>query len=155
MLFRSLNNRVIAWSASNNRITVQSNTGNTTIVRANSSGDATLTASSEGKSSTANIHVRTYCEQNVCASRWRVENYSNKIYDVYQIECSSSSCTNWVFVDNVTPGHYLQSLELTENHAYQVRAVTLGCDPTTLNCLKMEALPFVGGPGPVAVFKMF
>lgn len=148
-----LHNRAVTWTASNNHIALQSNTGSTVRVTGISSGDATLTASCEGKSGSASIHVRTYCEDHICAPSWRVENWSDNFYDLYQMECSSAGCTWWVFVATLPPGYYYQQDGLVENDSYIVRAVTLGCDPDLQNCIKMESAPFVGGPGPVvAVF---
>jgi uncharacterized protein YjdB len=151
-----LNNRALTWSASNNRVTLQSSTGYTVRVTGSSSGDASLIASSEEKSGSASIHVRTYCEEHVCASSWRVENYSSNRYDLYQVECSSAGCSAWIFQETVPPDSYYQSQSLVENNVYIVRAVTVGCDPDIANCFKMESYPpFVGGPGPVAIFPIF
>jgi hypothetical protein len=98
---------------------------------------------------------QTYCQQNLCAPYYRVENWSSSSYDLYDASCSASTCTGWVFRVTVASGYYWNSYALTTNNSYMVRAVAVGCSVNTVNCLKMESGSFVGGPGVTAVFQIY
>jgi len=148
-------NRSVTWSKNGGSISISPSSGSTTTVSGNSPGDATVTATSEGVSKSASIYVRTYCESNLCAPYWVVQNYYDAAVDVYQTECSSSSCSDWTFIATLPSSTQWTSSALTENNAYKVRAVTAGCSVTTLNCQKLESDGFVGGPGTAAVFQVF
>jgi uncharacterized protein YjdB len=150
-----LANRMITWSASNNHVSLQPSSGYKTTATGGISGDATVKALSEGISATAAIHVQTYCESNVCAFKYRVENYSNVIVDIYQLECDASGCSQWTGMATVNPGYAWTSLELVENNIYQVRAVEAGHDVLIYNYIKMDSSPFFGGHGIVAVFTVY
>lgn len=141
-----LNNRTITWSTSNSRISLSPNTGRRTSVRGISAGDAQATASSEGMSASASIHVRSFCESNVCYPRYVFNNRSNRTFDLYQHTCQGSSCV-WSFERSVPSGYHYISGELMEGAAYNVRAVEAGCPYNLLNCLKTESGGFFGGPG--------
>jgi hypothetical protein len=151
----ALGNRTVTWGVSNTNVSLGSNTGYAVNLTGTRSGDATLTARSEGVSGSTSVHVRTYCETNICASRYRVDNLSDKFVDVYLISCSSLSCTYWEYQETVPPGFYFLSASLTENASYQVRAVVLGRDANDINYIKMDSAAFFGGPGSVAIFEVF
>jgi len=103
------------------------------------------------------VEVHTYCEDNLCAPWYRVENWtSSRHYDVYEFKCDTvGNCAGWTFKATAPPGYYWSSDSLTENYGYRVRAVEAGRSPTDLNYLKMESAPFVGGPGIGAIFKLY
>ncbi len=151
----TLNNRSVTWRVDNANATVSPPTGYSTRVTGRSAGEATVTASSEGVSRAVPVHVANYCEQHLCATYWRVENWAAQAFDLYEIECSATSCTGLEFVIRVPAGYSYNSGALIENNVYVIGAVGAGCDPSVLNCLKMETAPFIGGPGVPAVFGLY